>query len=583
MNTSTSTNALQGPRGARGALVSVLLAVVALPVSMASAQNALGDGRALDNSLSTQGRYNTRRPSLQEEFAFRNSVVTGNAPNGLSFRGDVGYIAPSEFRGELGSNDLFGFRRDSLQSGIAGMGIRGTEALQYQLALTTGGQPPSNLVGRFSVSRSGTTPDAGNIVSNTDPNTTSGFSQRSAIDPDADQRGTMLWMLRSPSAYMSNSSLQASSLGRGENETGVYSWTASPLRGIRLSSIPELTAAKQAQREAEEAARQEATFGAASVDENGLPVNRPAERGAENAGQPGGQPGNQSGTQRGGQSSRQPTEQPTRVSTLQSDFIQGLIERTAASEEDVFDRGPTLAERIQKMRERLRSDDIEGFGADAQPLEKGEYDGEGVGRVRFDAETMQMLRDGGGPLSRFVDPTAAGRDVYAEHLAAGEALLAEGRYFDAEERFASALGIRRGDVTAQIGRLHAQIGAGLYLSASLNMQGLAAERPEMFSAKYAANLLPTRQRLDEVITVLREMIDGKSDASRRASPQVRQASGLILGYLGYQLGMPELVTEGMTDFRTRATRGLEPGASLPLEVRLCDLLSAMWMTGTNDD
>ena len=120
----------------RSLAIASLVAAASLPVPLASAQNALGDGRALDNNLSTRGRYNNARPSLRDELAFRNSVVTGNAPNGLSFRGDVGYRAPGEFTGQLGSNDLFSFRRDSLQSGIAGMGIRGTEALQYQLALT---------------------------------------------------------------------------------------------------------------------------------------------------------------------------------------------------------------------------------------------------------------------------------------------------------------------------------------------------------------------------------------------------------------------------------------------------------------
>jgi hypothetical protein len=528
----------------------VALALAALlPCSLAalpaSGQDALGDGRALDNSLSTRGRYNQGRPSLRSEFAFRNSVVTGNAPSGMSFRGDVGYRAPGEFSGELGSNDLFSFRRESLQSGIAGMGIRGTEALQYQMALTTGSRPPSNLVGQFSISRSGTTPSAGGIRTLNNPADAGGLQQRPSIDPDADERGTMLWMLRSPSAYISNSSLQTSALRRVESEKGVYTLTASPLRGVRLSPLPELTAQRRAARDAAELAEQEPSFGSASR------ANTPATPEAPGAS----------------------TDKPDQIGTLHSDMLGRLRTLDDASRtQDVFEAGPSLAERMETMLKRLSGQDS---ASDVEVAEEG-TDGTRSRRVQFDAETMRMLRGDGTRLNRFVDPDAASRDVYAEHLQAGQELLAEGRYFDAEERFASALGIRRGDVTAQIGRLHAQIGAGLYLSASLNLQSLAASRPEVFAAKYGAGLMPETERLDEVIRVMREMIDGSTDMSKRSSPQVRQAAGLLLGYVGYQLDRPDLVKEGMADFRTRVRRGLAAGDPLPIEARLGDLLNTMW-------
>jgi hypothetical protein len=560
----TKTTTRAAPGGAfRGLTAAAVLAAVSLPASLASAQNALGDGRALDNSLSTRGRYNTARPSLRDELAFRNSVVTGNAPNGLSFRGDVGYRAVGEFTGQLGSNDLFSFRRDSLQSGIAGMGIRGTEALQYQLALTTGATPPANLIGRFSVSRAGTTPDAGNIVSGMNPRQSSGFAQRPAIDPDADDRGTLLWMLRSPSAYMSNSSLQTSSLRQVETNQGVYSLTASPLRGVRLSPIPELTAQRQAAREAAEAAENEPQFGRPKPEDTASPE----------------------GSRR---------EAPS-ISTLHSDLV-GRINRDAAERdsEDVFAGGQTLSERMRAMMERLAG--VNEQAADEAGTETGrdrsddgssdDADGDSSGTrsraVRFDAETMRILRGDGTPLSRFIDPKAVGRNVYAEHLKAGQELLAEGRYFDAEERFASALGIRRGDVTAQIGRLHAQIGAGLYLSASLNLQSLALSRPEVFAARYASSLLPTEARLEAVISVLEETIDETTTRSRSAGPQVRQASGVLLGYLGYQLERPELIERGMADYRERATRGVGPDEPLPMEARLADLLTQMWTDEGSD-
>lgn len=549
IDTQTRSNSAQ-KRGLGGVCAAALMIAALLPCSIAGAQNALGDGRALDNSLSTRGRFNQGRPSLRSEFAFRNSIVTGNAPNGMSFRGDVGYRAPGEFSGQLGSNDLFSFRRDSLQSGIAGMGIRGTEALQYQLSLTTGSRPPSNLVGRFSVSRSGTTPSSGNIRSLNNPAEMGGIQQRPSIDPDADTRGTMLWMLRSPSAYISNSSLQTSALRRVEGNGGVYTLTASPLRGVRLSPIPELTAARAAARVAAEEAEQEPSFGSASrANTNNAPKKPDVD-----------------------------TEKTERINTLHSDFLDRLQEVDADSRtDDVFDTTPSFVERMDTMIKRLSGDDETADGEEATDELSGKR------RVRFDAKTMQMLRGDGTPLTRFVDPVAASRDVYAEHLRAGQELLAAGRYFDAEERFASALGIRRGDVTAQIGRMHAQIGAGLYLSASLNMQSLALSRPEVFAAKYGSGLMPERSRLDEVIRVMSEMIDNSTDMSRRSSPQVRQAAGLLLGYLGYQLDRPELVEEGMADYRERVRRGLGPDEALPLEARLGDMLSAMWTEAEDGD
>src|SRR2546423_569446 len=84
------------------------------------------------------GGINPARPDFAAEVRLRNAIVTGNAPGGISFRGDVGYRAPGEFMGSLGSNDSFAFRRDSYYSGLGGLGIRGTDALQYQFAMATG-------------------------------------------------------------------------------------------------------------------------------------------------------------------------------------------------------------------------------------------------------------------------------------------------------------------------------------------------------------------------------------------------------------------------------------------------------------
>lgn len=525
-------------RAQTGIWLVVLLAGAALP---ASAQNALGDGRALDNNLSTRGRANQVRPNIVSEFAFRNSVVTGNAPGGLSFRGEVGYLAPGEFMGELGSNDLFAFRRDSLQSGMAGMGIRGTESLQYQLALTTGNQPPANLVGRFSVSRSQTATSAGDLPRLNDPGSMEGLRQRPATDPESDDRGTMLWMLRSPSAYISNASLQTSALHRVQTADALYTLTASPLRGVRLSPVPEMSTGMPASPTAP------ATTDPISPTGETTPA-APA-----------------------------PGEAPVR--TMHSEVMRRLFEQQEAIQnEDVFSPGPSIAERVRDMLMQLGGQQARGE-IDGSEVE-GTAPAEGAptsSTIRFDPKTMRLLRGDGSPITEYVNPADAGAGAYAEHLRAGQELMARARYFDAEERFASALSIRRGDITAQVARLHAQLGAGMFLSASLNLQSLALMRPEVFAVRYAPELLPSPQRIEDLIAVFRETIDDTTERSMNASPQVRQTAGLLLAYLGFQSGQQSVVREGIADFRAQTMRGVESGAAMPLEARIAELFAAMWI------
>ena len=114
------------------------LALLALAGSLASvtpgalAQNALGDGRALDANLQQgAGRQNApgRNSNFAEEVRFRNAIVTGNAPGGMSFRGEAGYLSSDDFRAPLGSDNLFSFQRDSLYS-ASRRGIRGVDALR---------------------------------------------------------------------------------------------------------------------------------------------------------------------------------------------------------------------------------------------------------------------------------------------------------------------------------------------------------------------------------------------------------------------------------------------------------------------
>ncbi|MCL4212199.1 MAG: hypothetical protein KJZ68_16230, partial [Phycisphaerales bacterium] len=76
----------------------------------ATAQTAVGDGRALDADRRVGGDGRVEA-TPQEDFRLRNLLVTNSVAGGRGFRGALGYTAPEDFRGRLGSNDLYAFER----------------------------------------------------------------------------------------------------------------------------------------------------------------------------------------------------------------------------------------------------------------------------------------------------------------------------------------------------------------------------------------------------------------------------------------------------------------------------------------
>ncbi|MEM9372394.1 MAG: hypothetical protein AAGA55_02010 [Planctomycetota bacterium] len=558
------------PRSRPGAAMLGALAGLALCSGVASGQTALGDGTALDNNPGAFGRGNYQRPSFAQELSFRNAVVTGNAPGGLSFRGDLGYRAAGEFTGALGSDALFTFRRDSLYSGLAGMGIRGTEAIQYQFSLTTGARPPGNLVGDLTVARDRLqTPSANQIGVNPLEDDRPGTL---SFDPESpDPRGLRLYRpsaqqpelvetiadsltgtLRSSSTYTSTTNLSPVVLSVYYEgiERDKFGLTSSPLTGVFASPMKD--------------------------DDDGAEERNPS-------------------------LPRDPAGE--RVRTAYDEVLTRLreraAERAAASGEAPADAERSIAEQIQRMRLEMMGIEVPGAtdapsdpagtpglspepdaeqpgmvdpaatgpavvdpaasitGEDARtrPFDPDSPVSDSFGGVStgdqqtaftLDESTLELLRDRDRPISVLVDPDAESRDLYSEHMRTGERLIMAERYFDAEERFARALGMRPGDQAAQIGRAHAQLGAGLVISASVNLRQLLTEHPEIISTRYAGRLLPGADRVDRLIDVLRERAgvvvvegEGFEDVS------VRRSSAFLLAYLGYQNERPEVVRQGL--------------------------------------
>jgi len=140
---------------------------------------------------------------------------------------------------------------------------------------------------------------------------------------------------------------------------------------------------------------------------------------------------------------------------------------------------------------------------------------------------------------------ADGDQEYADQVEAGQKSLVSGRFFDAEAQFSGALIARPGDPVAQVGRTHAQLAAGLFLSAAGNLRGLLTEHPEMIPVRYAASLRPSKERAEEIAKRL------KDDLARKEASALGQDGALLLAYLGYQSENDAWLQQGLVEMRTR--------------------------------
>ncbi|MDX2016840.1 MAG: hypothetical protein SFY95_04260 [Planctomycetota bacterium] len=502
---------IPGPRRSLGALVA--LAAIVAASGLACAQNALGDGRGLQRDLNTAGAAAgnvNSRSRFADEVRFRNAIITGNAPGGMSFRGDVRYRAPDDFRGRLGSDDLYAFRRDSLYSGLGGMGIRGTDALQYQFGLSTGRSGGGDLFGGVIATRQGgfasySPPRTGGVGSA--PIDVTSATRRAPRDESPilgpgeslSRRTSIDGSLRSTASYLSGRSLQTAVLGeRRAPGVGMETVEASPLVGVRTrpSDMP--------------GAKSAGILAGGKAADPSAPKPKPADKPAQ-----------------------EPSDSRTPLDRL----------RPAPTPEGAT----TIENRLSRLREALRERDE----ADQQAAQART-------REALDPETLKVLRElasqaglpaerAGEPLTPGAPPETAplrderGRlrslieldpkvripvtDRYAQHMRDGQTMLGAGRYFDAEERFTRALSARPGDASARLGRAHAQLGAGMFISAAVNLRELLAEKPELAGVRYAPELLPAPAR---GVTVTLQHREALKDAD------TAKAAALLLAYMGYQ-------------------------------------------------
>lgn len=556
----------------------------------ALAQNALGSGNALDaNTRVGGGGTNFAGRDIRQELAFRNAIVTGNAGAGLSFRGDIGYRAADDFRSTAGSDRLYDFRRDSDYSGLATLNIRGISSMQDQFNFATGGQTRSNVVGDLIVQRS-----------------SAGFSGRDLGNEALESKRI------DPLARLGAGSLRSTSNGflrdtgrpsvlayqdkpGAENAEGANLMIASPLQGVR--TIPEKNAVfgftpapitglqspeqiaaienkKLLEMEADRpasslpsfvspfdtfrnqlASRVEGRVDSKAIDTNAKSFNKPVELPAEERAKLGLPGGNEE--PKPGDAEKTAAAKNDFSENLFDARMQRLRDVLSGKEDETLAVAPAGRPVVPGLDSPAPEAPIPGVESNAQrpkaidpatmvPGSQAEKDE----RIRKAIEDARGLLDSPQQISTLA-PSTTSDQLFLGHMKKGEQFLADGRWFDAEERFALALSLRAGDPLAAAGRVHAQIAAGMYLSAALNLRNTLRAYPELMAAKYAAELLPRGERLNTVRAQLK--------ARSTRDTLVARDAGFLLTYLGWQTGNPQDVAEGLAIVdRVNEKMGIEP-------------------------
>lgn len=533
---------------------------IAAPVA---AQNALGDGRRLDRSLNTQSQYNTggSRRAFYDDVRLRNAVVTGNAAGGRSFRGDVGYTGGSDFRGNLGSEDVFTFRRDASFSAAlnSNTALRGVGGLQYQMGGTAGsgnsptanmglGRDDGGLLVRRAGSGTASSEYLGTNASGERRKPRPGVGSYDSEDLRADYTDNRAVMptagagaLRSTSAYSTSQSFNPALVGQREEQDGsITSLTASSLRGVRASNSGARTLGSADPTAAAGAGARPAT-GQQNLQAN---LQNPAAPRSPNA--------------------LAPREAKTAYDALMEEYSE-QTGTTAGT--DPVGNVADWRKQLEEMRGTLDGtyDPATALLPENQGPQSLPVDEAAPAPVRlYNQATIDLISRRAKETSRLLVTDEVRLGAFGERMRRGEVALAEGRYFDAEEAFSTCLSLRPGDVAASIGRVHAQIGAGMFLSAALNLRMTLGEHPEIIGTWYGEKLLPQSARSDAVIAELRSNV--------ASGDRLGFESAALLAYLSYQRGDKAGTVEGLD-----AVERLAAQYGRQIDSRFVELVRRVWL------
>lgn len=559
---------------------SVLISAASLAAIAGSAsaqQNVSGGGRILDANLSrTDGRLNYRNTTLEDQLRLNNAIITGQAGAGRAFRGSVGYGATDQFGGTTSDNSNYGFRRDSAGSAFTGLGLRTSDALRYQFGMTAGGYaaPVGGGYGGASA--------FGSIVPQSPVSTAGGGTQGGPSS------------MRSTAEWATAAALRPVVIGARQDELGAqYLAKASPLTGIRWVKVADSPLGPVAP--AGPTALTPGTPEPKPVSPTGMTVPTavvpsPVSPYGTQSEPTGAVPTTPTPAIKPGDTTTPPLSQPVPTAPAsvrtESAAYTRIMDRLATSYEATGvkattpdAKAPPVNEALVRLRRLLGQEPAQGeqtgksaTDATAKPQTPSDKGDKGekntptkprLGELPKPSDTLESFNDPAVvalvktlrsnadvrveslvPIGQAANTTYNEPVAYAGFMKAGEEAMAKSRFFVAEDQFNRAIGVMTRDPMARVGRTHAQLGAGLYLSAAANLRVLFSENPELLAQRYGEALLPKPDRIDKIVEQLRiEMASSNGALGREA--------GLLIAYLGYQRGIPAVVTMGLDSFAER--------------------------------
>jgi len=517
----------------------------------AGAQNALGDGQALDANLeATSGGRNSVSP--QADYRLRNLLVTGNVAGGRGFRGSVGYTASDDFRGGAGSDRFYRFERDSALSAIPYAAVgRLDSAIGF-------GQD----LGLVEYRRQSTAPT-------TDVGTRAQLLEERRFAEYAEARARLDRVLEGTTTRGSYFDAIAApeTVAVYQNQAGEpVRVTSSFTRGVRALPLTQdatvlgLSTYDQA-RLLEDTLSNRLTVqpGRAftDIDEARQGATTVLPGGADSRVMPG-----------------VPRSYQEIAEAIEARLAAEGVGAAAGTGGASGTRNAGLAAELARMRDflagtTLPSDDEEGAaapGATTLPLPGALPSGDlpsGVTTTQPGATTLpsltgdsitsrlpappprtpsefrlppelnvEMLRHG-----RKIDTLAPeGDERFAEMLRTAEAHLAAREFFLAEREFNRALRYQPNNPMAMAGLAFSQIGAGVHASAGVSVRRLFTRHPTLIDATWGDTLLPQQDRLDAAVAKVRQ---------RAAEGRGGSDSSLLLAFVGRQTNDRALMTEGL--------------------------------------
>lgn len=455
------------------------LAWVLWCASTAVAQDALGDGRALDANLQVgSGGVNPQQPT--PDFRARNDVITGNVPGLGYFHDEVGYTAPNEFRGRLSGDDLFRFRAQSLSSGLVPSSAGGyssglaQEQIRVYRALSgvnTNALKPDYSYGISVQGRAGLYDTSGLVVQ-----TPRGGS---AISPGLGAPAT--W------SGLNHTESYERRIGVVQQPDGkLLEFSMSPLLGMRRhESQPATDFQTETGSEGVEPA----------ADSRAITPDQPV-LGLIDAVR-----------------LDQTAEVPSR--------LVGQIEASIFAPLQTTQPKPgqeTYLELLEKIKERSRTVEPPSTETDvtSDDGQEAPQDDDNTSQQPPQPDTEQ--RGTNPSLERLLETlnynlpdltTLAGTQKnYANRLAhQAQDKLRDKRYLDAEGLYRQLLRFGPDNPMARVGLIHSQIGAGLLRSACFNLKALLQQHPELIATRYEATLLPDENRINWARNELMRMVE----------------------------------------------------------------------------